>query len=245
MNFRSVFSGAAVVGFLLASGAAHATVYDVASDFSIGSNPNGVWSYGEGTAGSSFTAFTNKFSTGFNTAQYWQSSTPVFSVPLVGVSSTTFFTGTVLVPAGVLWIHPGPSSDVLVQFTAPTTGTYKYSGSFELLDNNPSGVIGEIYAGSSQLYSGTLTGPGADLSLLTPGQSESFSGQTFLHSGDVLTFAVNNDGSFYNDSTGLTAAVSSVPEPSTWAMMALGFAGLGFAAYRRKGAKVAPAVAAV
>jgi hypothetical protein len=27
--------------------------------------------------------------------------------------------------------------------------------------------------------------------------------------------------------------VQSVPEPSTWAMMMLGFAGLGFAAYRK------------
>jgi hypothetical protein len=30
------------------------------------------------------------------------------------------------------------------------------------------------------------------------------------------------------------SAVSAVPEPSTWAMMLLGFAGLGFMAYRRK-----------
>jgi hypothetical protein len=28
--------------------------------------------------------------------------------------------------------------------------------------------------------------------------------------------------------------VSAVPEPSTWAMMLLGFAGVGFIAYRRK-----------
>jgi len=28
--------------------------------------------------------------------------------------------------------------------------------------------------------------------------------------------------------------VGAVPEPSTWAMMALGFAGLGFMAYRRR-----------
>jgi len=27
---------------------------------------------------------------------------------------------------------------------------------------------------------------------------------------------------------------SAVPEPSTWAMMILGFAGIGFMAYRRK-----------
>jgi hypothetical protein len=30
------------------------------------------------------------------------------------------------------------------------------------------------------------------------------------------------------------AAVAAVPEPSTWAMMILGFAGIGFMAYRRK-----------
>ena len=29
-------------------------------------------------------------------------------------------------------------------------------------------------------------------------------------------------------------AVAAVPEPSTWAMMLLGFAGIGFLAYRRK-----------
>jgi hypothetical protein len=36
--------------------------------------------------------------------------------------------------------------------------------------------------------------------------------------------------------TGLAvfAAVAAVPEPSTWAMMILGFAGIGFMAYRRK-----------
>jgi hypothetical protein len=32
----------------------------------------------------------------------------------------------------------------------------------------------------------------------------------------------------------LTAVATSVPEPSTWAMMILGFAGVGFMAYRRQ-----------
>jgi PEP-CTERM motif len=40
------------------------------------------------------------------------------------------------------------------------------------------------------------------------------------------------------DSTGAetfgTAALAAVPEPSTWAMMVLGFCGLGFMTYRRK-----------
>jgi len=34
--------------------------------------------------------------------------------------------------------------------------------------------------------------------------------------------------------TGITTGISAVPEPSTWAMMILGFAGIGFMAYRRK-----------
>ena len=43
--------------------------------------------------------------------------------------------------------------------------------------------------------------------------------------------------SFYGDNgtgEGVSLAVSAVPEPSTWAMLILGFCGLGFLAYRRK-----------
>ena len=42
--------------------------------------------------------------------------------------------------------------------------------------------------------------------------------------------------------SGVTLTVSTVPELSTWAMLALGFAGLGFAGYRtsRRSAPIAP-----
>ena len=36
----------------------------------------------------------------------------------------------------------------------------------------------------------------------------------------------------------LTATASSVPEASTWAMLLLGFAGLGFAGYRARRAAI-------
>jgi hypothetical protein len=42
-------------------------------------------------------------------------------------------------------------------------------------------------------------------------------------------FSSNNNPGFEG-----VAGVSAVPEPSTWAMMILGFAGVGFMAYRRK-----------
>jgi hypothetical protein len=48
-----------------------------------------------------------------------------------------------------------------------------------------------------------------------------------------LHFGVSDD-IFTDNSGAFTINVSSVPEPSTWAMMLLGFAGVGFMAYRRK-----------
>jgi hypothetical protein len=50
---------------------------------------------------------------------------------------------------------------------------------------------------------------------------------------DTLTFGrFRNDGGFF----GLDdVSVTAVPEASTWAMMILGFMGVGFMAYRRKG----------
>ncbi len=52
-----------------------------------------------------------------------------------------------------------------------------------------------------------------------------FPGPAFLtHPGESLGFRLE----------GTTAAVPEPPEPSTWAMMVLGFAGVGFMAYRRR-----------
>jgi hypothetical protein len=48
-----------------------------------------------------------------------------------------------------------------------------------------------------------------------------------------LHFGVS-DGIFADNSGSFTINVSAVPEPSTWAMMMIGFAGVGFMAYRRK-----------
>jgi len=55
---------------------------------------------------------------------------------------------------------------------------------------------------------------------------------------DTLTFTYDDGGSLNADhpaNLGLdtVSVASAVPEPSTWAMMILGFAGVGFMAYRR------------
>lgn len=52
----------------------------------------------------------------------------------------------------------------------------------------------------------------------------------------TLSFLPNGtwSGGFIDAVSLTTPVAGAVPEPSTWAMMALGFAGLGFMAYRRK-----------
>ena len=235
---------------------AAATVWNVVSDFSTSSNPNGAWAYGRGFPGGTpewqFVPlpYTSTFSQG--PTDFWERTaggappTGKGTIPIVGENMGAAYNfETALVLPGVLWLHPGSVLDVLVQWTAPTAGTYSYSGEFELLDTNPTGVIGQVFENTTKLYSRTLTGPGANQSTMTPGELETFGGTVSLLAGQTLTFAVNNDRDFYNDSTGLTATItslanglrapipSSIPEPSTWAMMLLGFAGLSFAACRR------------
>ena len=231
--------GAILAAALSATAPANAATYDAVGDFSIASNPNGVWAYGTGLAGSTFTALPVSGTSllGSNSFDYWQVTDPVDLVPLVGknVGSDPIIFSTVLVPTGVLEVHPGPSTDTIVQFTAPTAGSYTLSTSFELLDISPSGVTAEVYNNGTQLFSDTLTSPGANQGTDTPGQSVSFSDTLHLNAGDTLSFAVNNDGNFLFDSTGLTATISSaVPEPASWAMMLAGFGGLGAAMRMRR-----------
>lgn len=94
----------------------------------------------------------------------------------------------------------------------------------------------------SQLLQLFFSGP--DFALLN--SSNSFAGLTSTSTvlngfTDVPTSGGNLTLSGFSDEASLTA-VSAVPELSTWVMMLLGFAGIGFVAYRR--AKKAVAVIA-
>ena len=63
----------------------------------------------------------------------------------------------------------------------------------------------------------------------------SWAGGTFtVQVGDVSSFALGDTNSVFGTIT--LTSVSAVPEPGTWAMMLLGFSGVGFLAYRRRSA---------
>jgi hypothetical protein len=101
---------------------------------------------------------------------------------------------------------------------------------------------GESDIVSALIFLGT---PGTDTDVvgLNAAITEVFSFGDYLTSLNALTEANNGQFDLIRFSEGtdigsgtthLTALTSSVPEPSTWAMLVLGFAGIGLMTYRRR-----------
>lgn len=68
-----------------------------------------------------------------------------------------------------------------------------------------------------------------------PGNCQELSGNALLAAGGYyLQFTGTGGGTAGYGGDLTTAAVAAVPEPSTWAMMLLGFLGIGFTAYRKR-----------
>ena len=241
LRFATVFAALAI------SVSAGAVTYNAVSDFSTTSS-TGVFSYGTGVTGTSFTAYTNYSAPCQGTVSglgCWQTTTPTDLVPLVAknLTGSTFDFGTVVVPTDVLLLHPGPSTDSIVRFTVPITGHYNVSGFYEILDTSPTGVNVIIAFGAgggpeTVLLNAPLSGPPA-IEPGTPGGFVPFGAtNVLLHAGDIIDYGVNNAGNFSNDSTGLSLTFTSVPEPAMWAIMLVGFGVVGGALRRRSVAAV-------
>ena len=85
--------------------------------------------------------------------------------------------------------------------------------------------------------SGTCSSPGAPPCITTPIPLDGGAKFLYLETYDLTSTPYINDpesppGAFPTDLI-FTATLTVVPEPSTWAMMMLGLAGLGFAGYRK------------
>jgi PEP-CTERM motif len=71
------------------------------------------------------------------------------------------------------------------------------------------------------------------LTSITGSDSNSNPRLTFFFSSPNETYRFAHGSSDSSISTG-AVAISAVPEPATWAMIIIGFAGMGFLSYRRK-----------
>lgn len=157
---------------------------------------------------------------------------------LPGVFKTTAgagVSGSVIVPADALIMHPGAGNDAAyVEFTGTVAGSYTLDASFSVQDSNPSGVEILFFYRSGGVLQALF--PLSPLNSGFPGFSVFLGG--YLPTGDSVGFIVDKQGAYSNDSTGVTFTMTRVPEPASWAMLLAGF-GLTGAALRRRRA-VAP-----
>jgi hypothetical protein len=208
-------------------------IYDVAADFSPTDNPNGVWSYGWSAAlGSAFVADTT--TANVSGLDFWEGPVTAaygLGFPLVdhnGTANPITLNGTALFEPGQLAMHPGPDGQYsVICFMAPTAGTYQVAGAFTGLDFvGPTTTDVHVLVDGMSVFDGLVdgyqTGP-------------SFGATLTLRAGDTVDFAVGygTNGNYLYDTTGLTATLSSVPEPSTMILALIGSLALAGAARRR------------
>src|SRR4051812_20440338 len=131
--------------------------YDAVRDFSITSNPNGVWSYGwEKPLGSPLNLYTVTDSTTFPGLSAWlETGMSMYSPPFVGHNDTqsTLCYLSFCVPPGYLHMHPGEHAELsVVRWTAPTSGTFLLQGAVRGLDAITSTNFLAILNSDSRLF---------------------------------------------------------------------------------------------
>jgi hypothetical protein len=198
-------------------------VYDVAADFSITTNPDGVWSYGyETTLGSTFVLYdaATPSAGGISGLEQWYSAEIQQSLlPTVGYNNTDsdIHRDTNIWPPHEVFFQAGFQGQYsVIRWTAPTAGTYNLAVSFRGDDNvfPTTSDVHVLYNGNS-LFSGQVD---------VYGPAFTFSDILSVKAGDIIDFAVGvgSDGSTIGDMTGIGATISSVPEPSGLLLIAIG-----------------------
>ena len=144
------------------------------------------------------------------------------------------------IAAPLLFNFSGPSGTAMFQLDSnPTPNTFQsFIGSDQFSFNNVAGTFGGTPGTASTISFGN--GIFSSLSITAPNLGFTQFSSPTLFSG-LPSAPMFSTGSFTlinpffgNGNLSISAVVAAVPEPSTWAMMILGFAGVGFMAYRRK-----------
>lgn len=206
---------------------AFSQTWDAFNDFAGNANPNGAWSYGYGTTGSSFTPY-NMYGPNCSggVLNCWQPTVTINDTPNIVWNNTGSFVnfGTAISAPG-LTQHPGISVDAITQWTAPSTGAYSISGFYQIADVNPSGVIGLVFENSTSLFQLKLLGPPAQHPDTLGGMATYYIPWLELNAGDVMSFAVNNDGNYLFDTTHFNATITTIPEPGSMVLLGSGLIG--------------------
>lgn len=234
MTIRTVLATGGALLALASAPAVSAQTYDAFASFN-GTNGAGNFIYGladpanPGASGTFFSANTNCFISNAICLQ----QAPNFDVPgFTKGGSPALQYGTVNVPTDRLLAHPGNNTlQTFIAFVAPVAGTYQFTASFNIQDTNPTGVGINLI----QTTNGGLPLVFAPLGTINAGSPTFSYGGTFtLGQGYAVGFGLDNAGNYSNDSTGVNLTVAAIPEPSTWALLILGFGAVGAAQRRRR-----------
>jgi hypothetical protein len=142
-------------------------------------------------------------------------------------------------------------------YGAPHSGSYNLSiGNFDYqastiglasISQTFSDTAGQAYNGVFYVYYGAARADAnaffrasidaTTMVSLTDTTGNTYVAENFSFTGtgsDTLTFsAQTNPSEWMVDDVSISSASGAIPEPSTWALMMVGFAGLGFASYHR------------
>ena len=157
-----------------------------------------------------------------------------------GVAYITFATVIPASAAPLLFDFSGPSGTAMFQLDSnPTPDAFQtFLGADQFSFSNVAGTFGGTPGIAQTISFGTSFF--ASLSITAPnlGFTQFSSPTLFTGSPSDPTFLTGNftliNPFFGNGTLNISPVVAAVPEPSTWAMMILGFCGLGFMAYRRR-----------
>jgi hypothetical protein len=167
------------------------------------------------------------------------------------VTETINFNG----PVGfVVGSTPAPVNPVIGSFTVTFDPTLDYAPTATGVTVNSLNIlfISPVFFSYNHTADLLKIGDTANLAGVQQGTNE-FNLQVQTFSGQTLATLLYTQASLPNSAFGANdlnpvitinpVITTAVPEPSTWAMMILGFAGVGFMAYRRRNQNVALAAA--
>jgi hypothetical protein len=128
---------------------------------------------------------------------------------------------------------PGPSGSGTITGTLNSDGSVSVTGITGTVDGQSIGALSHSLGEDQMIFptsAEVVDGNGLGFSVGTDGETVAIFESSNKTPAGVFEDVASNARVGFGEFT-VTAAV---PEPSTWAMMILGFCGLGFMAYRRK-----------
>lgn len=235
---RSRFGAALILGAAVVPPASAQLVFNPATDFSATANPNGAWSFGYATTPGQFNLFSSPGDWVGGTVARWNRglATPnYYPIAFYNYSGApVVYDSTLTIPAGQFGLHPGPDGSgaefAVARLTLPVGGTFSLSATFSGLETFGGGTTTDVHvrvAGTS-IFDGSIGGFGQTATIAAY--------QFSAPSGTFVDFLVGGGGNnFIADTTGLSASLTVVPEPSVTALIGLGLClVVGAAAQKRR-----------